>query len=339
MPVQEVREVAEDRTGPRGQVGRRLYGRHFVVITNSSTDGPVTVLAAPGLPQPYEPYVTSTEFDFGAIVRSVIPSQRPNTRTVWDVYVEYDTEFEPFDNPFTEPPEIEDDSEFYDEPLLGVSAVGYTPGQPSPNTGDPIKDGDEIQVKGQGFVTSAGEVFDPPPTRPQSRPIVTFTRNQASYSIATKVTYESHVNSEPWSGLQKRQAFCRSIRGRSHVWKSTTVGVPNIFYYRVSYTFALKKETWDLQLPDIGSWYLDYSSGVAVKRSFYVEGTAQPRLGLLDHSNPEQPGKRLTGNDDQVQWLRWRDTHMQVDFNTLNIDLNLALEFRNTRKRRLGNKE
>jgi hypothetical protein len=338
MSVQEIREVAEDRTGPRGQVGRRLYRRHFIVITNSSKDGPVTVLSAAGLPQPYEPYVTESEFDFGAIVRLLTPQQRPNTRTMWDVWVDYDTEFEPFDNPFTEPPEIEDDSEFYDEPLLGTSAVGYSPGSPSPNSGDPIQDGDEVLVKGVGYVTSAGEVFDPPPTRPQSRPIVTFTRNQASYSIATKVAYESHVNSEPWSGLQRRQAFCRAIRGRSHVWKSTTVAVPNIFYYRVSYTFALKKETWDLQLPDIGSWYLDWSSGTAVKRSFRVEGTGEPRMGLLDHSNADQPGKRLT-SDEQVQWLRWRDTHMQADFNALAIDLNLALANRNTRKRRLGNKE
>lgn len=332
MAVSYVAETSET-DGVTGQIGRRLYRRTFVVFTTSAQDGKwivstgVDPTTGVRIPQPYEPYVTPTEFDNGAVVRAVIPKRRNNHRSVWDVTVEYDSEYERRDNPFTEPPDISTGSEVYEFPLPGRASIFYDPNTAPPQSTDPAVAGDPALVKwGQGILTSAGEPFDPPPTNPESRPIVTFTRNQASFYISDKVMFENTVNKEPWSGLQPRQAWLRSVNATSHVQKSKNVSTPDIFYYRVEYVFALRAETWDLVLLDIGSYYLDYTTGTAVKKTFRVEGTGEPRLGLLDHSNAAQPGKKLAANQD-AQYLRWR-TKRELDFAPLGINLNLALKNR-----------
>jgi hypothetical protein len=329
MALLSVSEVAPGRRAARGQVDRRLYVRNFVVLTSSAqTTEHEVVRAEGGLPQPYEPYPT----DFGAVVRNIIAVQREASRLVWDVAVEYDSEYERRDNPFTEPPDIELDSETYEQPLPGRAQTTFDPTQPSPQSQDPTNSGQNANPRwGEGIVTSAGEPFDPPPTQQESRPVIRFTRNQASLTVANKVKYENTVNSQGWSGLQARQAWLRSIRGTSHVQKSTTVGTADLHYIRVTYEFVLKAETWDLQLLDIGSYYLDYSSGSAVRKQFYVEGTSEPRLGLLDHSVAAQPGKRLAAGQ-AAQFLRWR-TRREEDYESLGINLNLALEERRARKR------
>lgn len=327
--------VANGREGIYGQNGRRVRVRPFIVQTDSALTGEKAVLAAPLLPRIYEPYVTSTESDLGAICRSVVAVQRDNSRLVWDVTVTYDSDFERLDNPFTEPIDIVCDSEIYDQPLPGRAAIFYDPYATSPQSEDPLSDEHEnqaVKAWGQGIVTSAGEPYDPPFTSPRSRPIVRYTRNQADFSVAVKVLYENTVNRYPWSGLSARQAWLRSIIATSHVFKSTSTTQPqDIFYFRVEYVFALKVETWDLQALDIGSYYLDYSSGQARRRAFKVEGTGEPRLGLLDHSDPDQPGKKLAAGQD-AQFLRWRQFR-EMDFNPLGINLNLALSERRPRKR------
>lgn len=326
--------VGTGREAVRGQNGRRIYVRPFIVQTDSPFTASKAVMDAPLLPRMYEPYQTSTESDMGALVRSVIPRQRDNSRLLWDVNVTYDSEFERLDNPYTEPIDIVCDSEVYDQPLPGRAAIFYDPYATSPQSEDPLSDDHEdeaVKAWGQGIVTSAGEPFDPPPVSQRSRPIVRFTRNQADFSVAVKVLYENTVNRYPWSGLQARQAWLRSIIATSHVFKSTTVGQADIFYFRVEYVFALKVETWDLQLLDIGSYYLDYSSGQGRRRAFKVKSTGEPRLGLLDHLDPAQPGKKLPEGA-PAQFLRWRQFR-EVDYNPLGINLNLALADRKPRKR------
>lgn len=331
MAVLSVTEYAKGREGIVGQVGRRLYRRVFVVVTDTPYDDPLVVTSDPEIPQPYDPYQTETTFDNRVVVRSVIPRQRDNNRMVWDVIVEYDSEYEVRDNPFTELPEIRADSETYEQPLPGRAAITYDPQSQSPQSEDPAEAGDQILVWGEGITTSAGEPFDPPVTITKSRPIIVFTRNEPNFSVAFKVRYENTVNKLLWSGLQPRQAWLRSIRATNHVQKSSTVGVADIHYYRVEYTFALRAETWDLMLLDIGSYYVDWSTGSAIKKAFKVEGTGEPRLGLLDHSNPDEPGKKLA-SDSPAQWLRWR-AFREESYSNLGINLNLALEQRRARRR------
>jgi hypothetical protein len=338
MAIVSVTESHTGRESANGQLGRRVRRRRFIVVTNDAHTSTVFVERAidpsSGLqiPQPYQTYLTESEFDNGVVVRAVLARNRDETRLVWDVDVEYDSEFEPFENPYTEPPDIRFETEIYEQPLPGRAATFYSTATPSPGSESPEEAGLEaLTAWGQGFTTSAGEPFDPPPTMPRARPIVRFIRNQPLFTLADKVKYENSVNKLTWCGLQKRQAWLRSIGVSYHVWKSTTVGVAPIYYARVEYVFALKAETWDLQLLDIGSYYLDYSTGSPIRKSFTVEGTGEPRLGLLKHDAEATKGSKLAAGED-AQFLRWR-TFREEDYQPLGINLNLALEHVRTRRR------
>jgi len=333
MAIVSVRESAEGRDSVRGQVGRRLYRRHFIVTTNNPHTAQKEVEGTPGIPQPYEIYQTLTELDLGAVVRAVNATQRSNSRLVWDVFVEYDSEFEIRDNPFAEPPDIVFDSELVEEAVYAQTDWDFDPG----TTQAYVPGGSTAAVAPNGylrgdFCTSAGEPFDPPIKIQRVRPIVRFSRNESAVVLANKLLYEGCVNLTTWNGLQPRQAWLRSWRVQSHVQKSTSVGVPDIYYARSEYTFALKAETWDLQIPDVGSYYLDYNPPTPVRRAFVNEGTGHPRLGRLDHSVAAQPGKKLAAGQD-VQFLRFAKLFRAVDFVALGINLNLSLDLRRARPR------
>lgn len=338
MAITAVTESHVGRDGFSSQLSRRGYTRHFTVTTNDPYTTKIVVERATDpntglrIPQPYEFYQTPTEFDTKALVRLVRPRQRDNSRLMWDVFVDYDTEFEPFENPFTEPPVLEFDTETFDQPLPGAAATFYDTGTPASQSEDPSAAGLEVLVAwGAGITTSAGEPFDPPAVVQRVRPVVRFVHNVPFFLMADKVKWENSVNKTPWNGLQARQAWCRKIGVSYHLWRDTSTTTPDVPYARVSWEFAIKAETWDLFLLDIGSYYLDYSSGSAVRKAFEVEGTGQPRLGLLDHTNQIQLGKKLAAGED-AQFLRFR-AFREEEFNNLGINLNLALEFIRTRRR------
>jgi hypothetical protein len=333
MAVVEVTEYKTGRESVSGQLNRRIYQRHFCVRTNNPHTASKEVKIAALIPRPYQPYVTLTEQDYGALVRSVTATQRENSRLLWDVLVAYDSEVELRDNPFLEPPDIRLDTEIYERALIARFDKAHNPeASQNPEFGDPLNAIEPNGLIRGDYCTSAGEPFDPPLMVTEARPLVIFTRNEAIFTVAKKVKYENTLNKYEWCGLQPRQAWLRSIKVQNHVQKATDTQSANIYYVRVEYTFALNAITWDLQVPDIGSYYLDYASGTAVRRAFVVEGTGQPRLGRLDHSVAAQPGKKLAAGED-VQFLKFPDTKRHEVFANLGIDLNLALEERRQRRR------
>lgn len=252
-------EVAGLRA-PFLQNNRRQYFRRFKVECDSVYDGPRTALTAQGLPLPYAPYVTTTEADNGAVVVSREVTQDKKLPSLFWVDVEYDTEYErKDDDPFADPPELEFDFEPYQEPLPGAPITTYGgtyAGFPdSYGAGaDPRKD--NVIKFGGGITNSAGEPFDPPAERESARPIIRFTRNEPNFLPAVAVKFINSVNSAAWSGLEPRVAMLKGIKGVFHLRKFNTVGKADIPYFRVSYVFALKRETWDLSLLNIGSYYL-----------------------------------------------------------------------------------
>lgn len=342
MAVVKCSEYAKGRQRGTAQPDRLWCRRPFFVLTNNARDDRIVVENAidpdTGLeiPKLYQPFQTDSEYDPRMVVRNIIATQRDNNRLAWDVMVEYDSEFEVRDDPFSEPPDIRFESEHYQQPLAGKPAQSYVSTSASPQD-DETDDGafvhrNENKVFGHGIVTSAGEPFDPPHTDEESRPVIRYTRNEPNMFVAFKVLFENSVNRDPWSGLQARQALLKSMTGQSHVHKSTTVGQPDIYYARVEYVFVLKAETWDLQLLDIGSYYLKYVAGTAYKFAFRKEGTGEPRLGLLDSSNPDEPGKKLADGQ-PAQFRRWRRKR-ENSFVQLGINLDLALQFRRAAPRR-----
>jgi hypothetical protein len=287
----------------------------------------------------YDSYITAAGNDLEARVVRVSPRQADGNRRLWYVEVEYSTHFDRIDNPFTEPPDIQYSSETFDEPLPGMPKPNFTSTTESDVVENLIKG---VQTPDQtriawtlGIRNSAGHPYNPPPTRQATRPIVTYSRNEAAFSAAFKVEWEGTVNFLPWNGLKYRQALLRSVDARRQIWKSTqfqagqNIYKPDILYWRVSYVFALKAETWDAQILDYGPYYLTWSSGLAnptevPTRVQFTTDDGHPTIGLLDNSNPNKPGQKLDERTGEIQYNRY-PAYRTKNFNELGINLNLSL--------------
>lgn len=349
--VGTAKELSIGREGSRDETGVREYIRVFGVHTNSATDDSNVVLAADGLPAMYSQYITSSTSDLSALVKSLVASQDRATRNFWRVVVTYSTAFEtdPFtyeQGPLSEPPDIVYDSEPYDEVLPGMPDAVHGPS--STANGDPVEDlilekptNNQTYINwsgGKGIVNSAGWPYNPPPTQPSTRPVIVFTRNETDFTFLKKLQFENTVNYTEWNGLTPRQAWCKSIRSQQYMWEPTGAGFPPVYYHRVEYTFALKMETWDLQLLDFGWFYLKWSAdGLASDPpeepvvSTFSTDDGDPVFGLLDNSDPNKPGRKLAIGE-PAQWRRFPTKRWQ-DFSGLNINLNLNLQNIRTRRR------
>lgn len=331
MAVVTVNEIPKGTGGSQSDQGHRQRDRVFQVLVDSPYDGSVTVENAAGIPTIGTTYTNASgEFDNGIVLVQKESHRSDRHRLLWEVTCSYSSEYQNLTRILSEPPEIEYTTETATEPILGQPATNYDPRNAVAPQQTGWTDGQQIFLsEGKGSVrNSAGQLFDPPPTRRVSVPIVRFTRNEASFSVANKVYYENSVNANPWNGLQARQAFCREMSAQVLYFCPPTVNLMRLVYNRVTYTFALKDITWDLWMLDCGPFYLDYT-GVAtgVAKSFKnPDGT--PRIGLLDHkTDSAKPGQQLTvtgTNPGIAQYLRWR-VYREVDYSALGIDLNLAI--------------
>lgn len=106
-----------------------------------------------------------------------------------------------------------------------------------------------------------------------------------------------------------------------------TVALVRLVYYRVTYEFALKAETWDLIALDAGSYYLDYTgigAGGAPKIIPFTTVDGRPTIGLLDsETDPNKKGQKL-GSGKNAKYLNFK-VYRAVDFGPLAINLNLSL--------------
>lgn len=347
-------ELDLGREGGDDENGGKNKTRVFGVVTDNAHDDDAIALNAPGIPPIGAQYVTSTTSDLASRVVSRRAVQDPKSRLFWRVEVSYSNVYDlealqAVDAPLAEPPDIRHESETFDEPLpgmpTGVSAESENVPQTAPVADliDPTKPRNDQQYVnwsgGRGIVNSAGWPYNPPPTQPATRPIIIFTRNELDYTLLKKVRYENSVNSNVWNGLNPRQAWCRSVTAEQYIWRGLGA-VPDQYYYRVTYTFAIKWESWDLQLLDYGWYYLKWSEtqgqggidgGETPTIKTFSTNDGDPVFGLLDNSDPNKPGRKLAAGQ-PPQW-RIFPTKRQQNFNLLNINLNLNLTNIRTRYR------
>jgi hypothetical protein len=302
-----------------GAGGHREREITYRVISDDVNDGSAAVQGASGLPKIGDLY---GEADLGVVCVALMPERV--SRYVWHVAAIFSTEYESITQILNEPPDCEFTSEPGETPVLGVAAP--TGPSSSQNDTDPNNTTRVFYLQGKGIVNSAGNIYDPPATRRIVTPIVRVTRNETatSFNLARKIKFENSVNLNSWNGLVARQAFCRLYSAQAMYFTPPTYTLQRTLYWRVTYEFALKFETWDLVLLDAGPYYLSYSGATAYRKPFLTpEGT--PYIGLLDHTTDStKPGQKLAAGAD-AQYLRWR-VNREEDFGLLNINLNLNLQ-------------
>lgn len=260
MAVRPAKEEIASRRSTIGTDGERTYERTFIVEMTNHRDDPAQALTAANIPRRFTPYITQTHIDYGALVTSVKARNRRNSPFHVDVVVSYsskrdDEEEEQNDDPLKRPPKIRWSWETVQVPILGnrdQNAAG------------------DVSYSG-AILNSAGEPFNPPPTKEESRPQVTIVRNEASYSVSRALDYQDAVNSDTFDGIKPRQAKMRNI-GAEWVTENDTT------YVIVTYVLAFRRDTWDTQLLDAGTHYLTVAGGTTYER-FKRNGIAY--IGLL----------------------------------------------------------
>lgn len=303
--VGQAQEIAEARGKTVADDGTRNYTRRYLVRCDDVADDANVALTATGLPQRYFGYATDTSQDQAARATSITAKQVPGSYLLWHVDVEYSTkhgdqqkEQQEQDNPLLALPDIEWSFETIQQPIWFY---------PNQTVGSSTAPG---HLFSGPLVTSAGEVFDPPPMYDESRPVVTIRRNESQFNVSLAVQYQNAVNSDFFFGVQPRCAKLRSISAS----QQNTKGV---FYWQVTYVIAFRRESWDLRMLNYGSFALAAAGSTETTPFKSKDGSL--RYGLLKTDGTAVSATAFTSTD--VNILTYR-IHVEKPFSSLNLPLN-----------------
>ncbi|MCE9564930.1 MAG: hypothetical protein K8U57_23090 [Planctomycetes bacterium] len=304
MAVTYVNELFEGRTGEDTFKRHRTYVRTFEVLTDSDNDNVITVGSCPLLPRLGSAYPG----DVFALCTSVRPMQDNDQPRRWIVTIGYDTELDLKMSP------DEDDGldagDIPENPLLRPVKWKITYQQ----TTEVLRrsyllDDNDNQIPGSKPVkNSAGFLFDPPPTIEVSRPLITATKNVPRLNMSYIAQTQDAVNSKPWMGLDARCVRCVGIDAES--------GFENgVWFWQISYTFAVKFDNWIFRILDAGTWEKG-DLGSAFGHATGLRPIMDPSANPITEPVPlNGAGMRLPIGNPEI-YLRFMG-YRQVDFNTL----------------------
>lgn len=247
-------ELFEGRTGEDNFTRHRTYSRYFEILTTSDSDDVATAGSYASLPRLGDSYPS----DAFAVCVGVVPTQDSLNPRRWLVEIKYDTQpdrgtgaggvadaLQPVEagggsaapgtldeNPLLRPTKWKITFQQSTEALRTAYARDKVTG---------LNVGGSVEV-----VNSAGLMFDPGITVEVSRPVLTITKNYADFSIAAAADLIDSVNTTTWQGLTSRQARCIGIETES-TWEN------GVFFWPVTYSIALKQDTWDMRILDAGT--------------------------------------------------------------------------------------
>lgn len=248
------------------------YQRVFVVQSSADNIGARAVSFCSGLPFLGHAYATDVEND--PLVRCISRSASPidKHRRLWEVTCNYSSKHDDQD-PDEENGE-EEQLEF-EPPEVSLTFTRKTRAITGAATVTDSYGAVGINAFG-GVTTSAGEPFDPPAEEEIFLPVLTIARNEINANFALWNDYTNSVNSVAFLGAEPRTVRL-AVEARKQYKK-------NLRYYRVQYVCEFDDLTWDLQLLDIGTWYLEAGDAGAINRKYFLteDDPPQPRLGLLN---------------------------------------------------------
>ncbi len=276
--------------------GVREYTRRFWVQTEYVTDDPALALNAIGIPTIYQTYNTESHTDLFAVCSERTATPQSDNPKIWEIECRYTTIEINIDltgqaDALFDPPDIEFGFESKSRAIYGYP----DPQQAYIGGGRP--------TAASGIVNSAGEPFDPPVEVEVSYPVLTITRNEPIFLPSLAVRFQDAVNADFFWGVNPR---CAKIKGIS----ATKQYQNNLYYWKVTYKIVFNRETWDLQILDIGTYYIDASDSNK-KKDFLTDPGKTPRIGNLT----------AVGDDggDTIHFIYFDEVWRQEQFAVLNL--------------------
>lgn len=303
MAVTSVYELFEGRSGVDTFTRQRTYTRTFEVLTDDDDDGPAVAGGNVLLPRLGDSHPEDSQ----AVVVAVRPSQDGAEPRRWVVSIDYDTQPELPEALQPSGGAEQDVADVPDSPLDRRPVWKFSFQQ----TTEVATKGYPVSPLGVGLVeeaiqTSAGMPFDPPVTIEVSRPVVTVTIQVPDLSPSYLLDVQDATNNAPWKGIPERCAKCVGVEAGS--------GFENgVFFWTITYTFAIKWDTWDIRVLDAGYHQLVHNS--QANPTDYVAGIVDPN-GHNDGPWPlDGMGHKALPGADPV-FLRYV-VFRQADFATL----------------------
>lgn len=314
MAVDTVVELFEGRNGRDEFDRHRTYTRVFEVYTTDDDDGPATAGGSALLPRLGDSHPEDSQ----AVVVAVVPAQDSADPRRWIVNIDYDTQpplpeaLQP-ESPTGDPGAEQTPADLPDNPLNRPAIWRGSFQQIQEVLRDAyLTDANGDNIGGsKPVVNSAGFLFDPPVMVERSRPTLTITKNIPSLNIFALNDVVDSVNKTAWKGLEIRTARLVGVEFQS--------GLENgVFFWTVSWTFALKFDKWDIRVLDAG-----LAERVVVPS---VPGQPGPQYEIRPILDPQgnpitEPvpldgnGKRLAPNQPEVYLLF--SGYKQRDFNAV----------------------
>lgn len=245
-------------------------------------------------------YVSASYSNPNLRVRNISAERQDSNSLIWIATVDYeqtneDEEDNQEENPLLEPAKIKLSTRDREIPV------------------EKVLEG-ESRVATDGFRNSAGELFDPQPTKQAGSVVLTISRNEPITSNAPTYayTYKNAINSDQFWFAPAGYAMCESIEVERQTKKYENGST--LYYLSVSYTFHLNPEGFDLEPLDCGSYYLKYVMGEGTfKIAFKTDDAGETYTGLLDGSG----GKLADG--EPAEYLGPYQIYPKLSFATLSL--------------------
>lgn len=288
MSIVSVTKLISGRSGTIQPKGERTYTRVYRVVTNDKADGPQIVRTASGVPNFGASYVDGNDADTSCVVTSKTAETLGDDPFIWNVSVNY-----------TIP-----DGDSTTHPLLRAADISFG--------FEHFQTICERDNQGNGVTNSAGQYFDPPIEKDDSRPVLTVTRNQASFSGAIAIQYQDAVNIDFFSGAAPGQCKMFNI---SSVKTIEPFGDPpvDVTYWRTTYEIHFNRDGWIKRILDQGRYERDGDKLVQIKDKDDKHVTDPV---LLDGNGKELPVE--TGQNVQAVFLPYR-VYRELPFGPLGL--------------------
>lgn len=239
----DIQEAIESRRGPPFvKAGEdREYTLVFRIVISDRSFGPNEVCQCPGLPSPYQMYITPDggEYDWSAFCIRIEPKKQvPDDWQVWLVECTYSTNLpqggvpDVTDFGMTLPGSQNDPSQWL--PVFRWDSETVTMAYPADMNGNP-------------FLNSCGQPFTPAPVFEVARPVLIMTRNQLSLTRAQITSYAYAINSDTFLGAAPGTVRLRPIRAVQSTWGTLP------YWKDVTYEFVFNRVAFPLPVNNINA--------------------------------------------------------------------------------------
>lgn len=218
MSVVSVEPIAS-RSSSIDQEFARTYTITYRVITDNRLDGPLVARAA----VPYvigQSYVFGTEFDTGAFCLDISSEQEGDDGKFWLVKCQFGRAPALEENPLLQPWEITLSGQAVEVPF-------------------------DIDADGRPVCNSIGDPFSTALMKQTNQPVLSITRNEASFNPAL-VLFANTVNSDAFYGGAPGTVLFQPANSQRQY--SSTYG----YFWTTQYSFAYNPDGWDKQLINQG---------------------------------------------------------------------------------------